>query len=87
MTTDQRKTLTVIAAHGLKVPREDNARQYITDDKAVTVAASAYYRRRLAAGDLVDPDKQVQRVTETSQARASGKSAGKSSATVTSETK
>jgi len=46
----------VKAAPGLKVPREDDPRQYITDDTPVELdlAASAYYIRRMADGDLVE---------------------------------
>lgn len=43
----------VKAAPGLKVPREDKPRVYITDAKAVDVPESVYYRRCLAQGDLV----------------------------------
>ena len=44
----------VIAAPGLQVPMEHNPRQYITDAKAVTVEASAYYIRTVAFGDLIE---------------------------------
>lgn len=50
------KTLTVVAAPGLKVPREENAREYITDKAAVTVPATAYYLRRKASGELILPE-------------------------------
>lgn len=43
----------VKAAPGLKVPREDKPRVYITDAKPVDVPNSTYYRRCLAQGDLV----------------------------------
>lgn len=43
----------VKAAPGVKVPREENARRYITSDTDVTVEDSAYYRRQMAAGDLI----------------------------------
>lgn len=43
----------VKAAPGLKVPREDKPREYITEDKGVEVPATAYYTRRLAEGDLI----------------------------------
>jgi len=46
-------TITVKAAEGLRVPREDNHRTYITETEAVTVPASTYYLRRIAEGDLV----------------------------------
>ncbi|WP_370607939.1 hypothetical protein [Citrobacter meridianamericanus] len=43
----------VKAATGVKVPREENARRYITSDSNVTVEDSAYYRRQISAGDLI----------------------------------
>jgi len=43
----------VIARPGLRVPREDKARQYITDTETTEVPESAYYLRRLKEGDLV----------------------------------
>ena len=46
-------TLTVIAAPGLNVPREDKPTKYIDAAQPVSVPASAYYRRRLACGDLL----------------------------------
>ncbi len=48
--------LTVKAAPGLKVPREDKPTAYIDDATAVQVADSPYYRRRIAAGDLEPVD-------------------------------
>lgn len=45
--------LTVKAAPGLKVPREDKPTTYIDDTAAVQVPDSPYYRRRVADGDLV----------------------------------
>lgn len=48
------KTISVIAAEGLQVPREDNARKYITDASPATVPASPYYMRRLRTGELVE---------------------------------
>lgn len=44
--------INVVAAGGLRFPREDNAREYITGEP-VAVANSAYYRRALRAGDLI----------------------------------
>jgi len=46
----------VAAIPGLKVPREDDPRKYITDDKAaaVEVEMTAYYIRRMADGELVE---------------------------------
>lgn len=43
----------VIAASGLKVPREGDPRDYITDNRAVEVPDSPYYRRRLRTGELL----------------------------------
>lgn len=43
----------VKAAEGLQVPREEDPRSYIGEEP-VDVAASAYYIRRLAAGELVE---------------------------------
>ncbi|WMD23099.1 DUF2635 domain-containing protein [Achromobacter seleniivolatilans] len=48
-------TINVKAAPGLRVPREDNGRKYITD-KAFSVEQTIYYLRRLADGDLVHVD-------------------------------
>lgn len=48
------KTLSVKAVPGVSVPMEDKPRKYIESDKAVTVPATAYYRRRIADGDLVE---------------------------------
>ncbi len=44
----------LIAAPGLKVPREDNPRTYITSEEAVEVEMSGYYVRRMADGDLLE---------------------------------
>lgn len=48
----------VKAAPGIKVPREDKPREYITDtppdgEQAFEVPESAYYLRRVSDGDLV----------------------------------
>lgn len=51
--TKEAIVLTVRAKDGMRVPREDNPHQYITQEDSVTVAASAYYLRRLQEGDLV----------------------------------
>lgn len=45
--------LTVKAAPGLKVPREDKPTTHIDDAADVQVADSPYYRRRIVDGDLV----------------------------------
>lgn len=52
--------LTVKAATGVRVPREENPRKYITDESSVTVDATAYYLRQLQAGDLVRDDGELQ---------------------------
>jgi hypothetical protein len=44
----------VIAAPGLKVPTENNPREYITPDQAVNIEVTAYYLRRLADNELVE---------------------------------
>jgi hypothetical protein len=44
----------VQAAPGLKVPREDDPRKYITDEEPVEIEVTGYYVRRLADGDLVE---------------------------------
>lgn len=45
--------ITVKAAPGLRVPREDSARKYITDNEAVSVPQTSYYLRRLADNELI----------------------------------
>ena len=44
----------VIAAPGLKVPKESNPREYITEHQAEEVEVTAYYVRRMADGELVE---------------------------------
>lgn len=72
-------TINVKAAPGLRVPREDNGRKYITDAEAVAVTDSTYYLRRLADGDLVkvaaEPSAEVAQADGT-QSRPSTKSKG-----------
>lgn len=46
-------TIRVQARTGIRVPRADNARKYITDSP-VDVPDNVYYRRRLTDGDLVE---------------------------------
>lgn len=48
----------VKAKPGVLVPREENARRYVSDKEALEVAETAYYLRRIADGDL-------ERITET----------------------
>lgn len=43
----------VKAAPGVRVPKEQKPREYITEDAAVEVPATAYYLRALAWGDLM----------------------------------
>ncbi|PLY36046.1 DUF2635 domain-containing protein [Pectobacterium carotovorum] len=43
----------VKASAGVRVPREDNNRRYITSDTTVEVERTAYYLRQLNAGDLI----------------------------------
>lgn len=45
--------ITVKAAPGVKVPREDNPRRYITSETTVSVENTAYYQRQVIAGDLL----------------------------------
>ncbi|PKN07497.1 MAG: hypothetical protein CVU73_12100 [Deltaproteobacteria bacterium HGW-Deltaproteobacteria-8] len=63
----------VKAAPGLKVPREDKPRVYITDAKAVDVPESVYYRRCLAQGDLVPVVEAVGQSVEQSAKKAGAK--------------
>lgn len=44
----------VKAAPGLRVPKEDKPRDYITDAESVEVPQSAYYLRRIGDGDLTE---------------------------------
>lgn len=46
-------TITVQAAPGLCVPLCDNPKRHISDAAPVQVELNAYYRRRMADGDLV----------------------------------
>ncbi|QAZ69464.1 hypothetical protein C3Y92_07235 [Solidesulfovibrio carbinolicus] len=45
--------MTVKAVSGVRVPMEGMPRRHITDAKPVAVPDAAYYRRRIADGDLV----------------------------------
>lgn len=47
----------VKAAPGIKVPKEDKPREYITDAESVDVPETAYYLRRIAEGDLIETKK------------------------------
>lgn len=44
----------VQAAPGIKVPREDDPRKYITDTEPVELEMTGYYIRRMSDGDLVE---------------------------------
>ena len=44
----------VQAAPGLKVPREDDPRKYITDAEPVEIEVTGYYIRRMSDGDLLE---------------------------------
>ncbi|MGX9692925.1 hypothetical protein ACTJNK_21515 [Achromobacter anxifer] len=50
---NQSSMLTVVAAPGLKVPRENKPRSYIAGTASVQVPATAYYLRRIQSGELV----------------------------------
>ncbi|MCY1390141.1 hypothetical protein D3C76_300680 [compost metagenome] len=43
----------VIAAPGLRVPREDDPRKHIDEHTAQDVPETSYYQRRVAAGELL----------------------------------
>lgn len=45
----------VIAAPGHQVPTEEDPYKYIGEDESVEVADTSYYRRRLAAKELLIP--------------------------------
>ena len=45
----------IIARPGIKVPKEGQPRQYITDSEAVEVPESHYYLKQVADGDLLYP--------------------------------
>lgn len=44
----------VKATPGLKVPKEQKPREYITEDKSEEIEVTAYYLRRLADAELVE---------------------------------
>ena len=48
------KTLEIKAAPGVSVPLEDKPRKYIEGGESFSVPDTAYYRRRIADGDLVE---------------------------------
>ncbi|WP_216891609.1 DUF2635 domain-containing protein [Pseudomonas putida] len=60
----------VIAAPGLKVPKEDNPREYIGADP-VDVPDTSYYRRLRLAGDLIEQPAQTGQASTPSSAKPS----------------
>lgn len=50
-----KKTITVSAVEGIKVPIEGNARRYVEGTREVP--ATAYYRRAILRGTLTDTKK------------------------------
>ena len=48
------RKIRVKAAPGMKVPREDSSRRYITDGEPVEVYESTYYVRRIRDRELVE---------------------------------
>ena len=49
----------VMAAQGLKCPKESKPREYITDSVAVDVPSTPYYLRLLKDGSLVSAETQT----------------------------
>ncbi|WP_374684455.1 DUF2635 domain-containing protein [Pseudomonas sp. 18.1.10] len=47
----------VVAAPGHRVPMQEDPHQHIGDAEAVEVADTSYYRRRIAAGELLTAKK------------------------------
>ncbi|MBS9777194.1 MAG: DUF2635 domain-containing protein [Gammaproteobacteria bacterium] len=54
------KIIQVKAANGVRVPTEQDARQYITDAESVEVELTNYYRRRIVDGDLIEQHTKAQ---------------------------
>ncbi|WP_175892404.1 hypothetical protein [Burkholderia cepacia] len=50
----------VIARKGVRVPLERNAREYVTDAKAVDVPDTVYYQRRILDKDLIRQDAPIE---------------------------
>lgn len=70
----------VIAAKGTRCPKEENPRQYITDDVPVDVLETAYYKRLIADGSLVvvssteqTEQAEIAIVSESKQSKRGGK--------------
>lgn len=55
----------VKAAPGLQCPMENKRDQYITDEKTVTVPATAYYRRLVDDGSLVLDQDEKEKIEKT----------------------
>ena len=69
------RKIKVKAARGLSVPREDNARRYITDAEPLEVENTAYYQRQVMAGDLIvvtDSDKNTKNKNNAVSAEVNG---------------
>jgi len=62
--------ISIKAVAGVRVPREDNPRRYITADETVTVPDSAYYQRQIAAGDLLIVEGEANAATPVNQGKA-----------------
>lgn len=61
----------VKAAPGIKVPRENDPRQYITETEPVELEMTGYYIRRMSDGDLLEASAQeVQAAREAAAERA-----------------
>lgn len=56
MSTTPRTLKVQAAAPTLRVPHEHHPRKYITGTGTATVPATAYYLRRVSAGELVEVD-------------------------------
>lgn len=62
----------VIAKEGVRVPREEDPRKYVSDSQAEEVDITPYYLRRMADGDLIEQrDNEVQPVDLVVQLTAS----------------
>ena len=61
----------VKAAPGIKVPRENDPRQYITEAEPVELEMTGYYIRRMSDGDLLEAStEEVQAAREAAAQRA-----------------
>lgn len=64
------ESVTVLAAPGRKVPREDNARKYFSADKPAEVPRTPYIERMLLTGDLVIASAAPAAIKEVKSAKA-----------------